>query len=69
MSRKTPVERVRRVREERDTTAATAAPGSLQQGAAGERNLVPRILDCGRERTTLGEISDRLRAVRGEHER
>ncbi|MCE2557288.1 MAG: methylmalonyl-CoA mutase [Acidobacteria bacterium] len=63
------VERVRRVREERDTTAATTALDRLQQGAAGERNLVPRILDCVRQRATLGEISDRLRAVWGEYER
>ena len=63
------VERVRRVREERDTTAASAALDRLQQDAAGERNLVPRILDCVRQRATLGEISDRLRAVWGEYER
>jgi methylmalonyl-CoA mutase N-terminal domain/subunit len=62
------VERVRRLREERNTTAATAALDRLQQEANGERNLVPRILDCVRQRATLGEISDRLRAVWGEYE-
>ena len=63
------VERVRRVRGERDTTAATGALDRLQQAARGEGNLVPRILDCVRQRATLGEISDRLRAVWGEYER
>ncbi len=63
------VERVRKVREERDASAATAALDRLQQAAAGEDNLVPRILDCVRRRATLGEISDRLRAVWGEYER
>ena len=63
------VERVRKVREERDAAAATAALDRLQQAAAGEDNLVPRILDCVRQRATLGEISDRLRAVWGEYER
>ena len=63
------VERVRKVREERDASAATAALDRLQQAAAGEDNLVPRILDCVRQRATLGEISDRLRAVWGEYER
>ncbi len=63
------VERVRRVREERDASAATEALDRLQQAAAGEDNLVPRILDCVRQRATLGEISDRLRAVWGEYER
>ena len=63
------VERVRKVREERDASAATAALDRLQPAAAGEDNLVPRILDCVRQRATLGEISDRLRAVWGEYER
>ena len=63
------VQRVRKVREERDASAATAALDRLQQAAAGEDNLVPRILDCVRQRATLGEISDRLRAVWGEYER
>lgn len=63
------VERVRRVREQRDASAATAALDRLQQAAAGEDNLVPRILDCVRQRATLGEISDRLRAVWGEYEK
>ena len=60
---------MRKVREERDASAATAALDRLQQAAAGEDNLVPRILDCVRQRATLGEISDRLRAVWGEYER
>ena len=63
------VERVRKVREQRDASAATAALNRLQQAAAGEENLVPRILDCVRQRATLGEISDRLRTVWGEYER
>ena len=63
------VERVRKVREQRDASAATAALDRLQQAASGQDNLVPRILDCVRRRATLGEISDRLRAVWGEYER
>ena len=49
--------------------AATAALDGLQQAAGEEGNLLPRILDCVRQRATLGEISDRLRAVWGEYER
>lgn len=63
------VERVRKVREQRDASAATAALDRLRQAAGGEDNLVPRILDCVRQRATLGEISDRLRTVWGEYER
>jgi len=60
---------VRKVREQRDARAAIAALDRLRQAAAGEDNLVPRILDCVRQRATPGEISDRLRAVWGEYER
>ena len=62
------VERVRKVREQRDGSAAVAALDRLRQAASGEENLVPRILDCVRQRATLGEISDRLRSVWGEYE-
>ncbi len=62
------VERVRKVREQRDASAATAALDRLQQATAGDDNLVPRILDCVRQRATLGEISDRLRTVWGEYQ-
>ena len=63
------VERVRKVRERRDASAAEEALDRLRGAATGEENLVPRILDCVRQRATLGEISDRLRAVWGEYER
>ena len=63
------VERVRRVREDRDGAAATAALDRLEQAAGEDANLLPRILDCVRQRATLGEISDRLRSVWGEYER
>ena len=40
------VERVRAVREKRDTDTAENALNSLREAAAGTENLLPRILEC-----------------------
>jgi methylmalonyl-CoA mutase, N-terminal domain len=61
------IERVRAVRERRDTQAATAALTRLEQAAATSENLVPRILDCVEAYATVGEISNTLRRVWGEY--
>jgi methylmalonyl-CoA mutase, N-terminal domain len=61
------VERVRRLRAERDQAAWQAAMERLDRAAAGDDNLLPPIIDAVKARATLGEISDRLRVVWGEH--
>jgi methylmalonyl-CoA mutase N-terminal domain/subunit len=61
------VERLRAFRERRDGVRAEASLTALEAAARDERNLMPPILDCVRSEATLGEISDRLRAVYGEH--
>ena len=61
------VERVRAVRERRDTRAATDALAKLEQAAGTTENLVPRILECVEAYATVGEISDTLRRVWGEY--
>ncbi|HWP63262.1 MAG TPA: methylmalonyl-CoA mutase family protein [Candidatus Binatia bacterium] len=61
------VERVRRVRAERDPAAWEQALRRLEDCARGEENLVPAILEAVRAYATVGEISDRLRRVWGEH--
>ena len=61
------VERVRAVRDRRDTAKATAAVTALQEAAAGSENLVPRILTCVECDVTVGEISHALRKVWGEY--
>ena len=61
------VERVRRVRAERDPAAWTAALARLEDAARGETNLLPPILEAVRAYATVGEISDRLRVAWGEH--
>jgi methylmalonyl-CoA mutase N-terminal domain/subunit len=40
---------------------------ALTEAAAGTENTLPRILACVEARVTLGEISDALRDVWGEH--
>jgi methylmalonyl-CoA mutase N-terminal domain/subunit len=40
---------------------------ALDQGTRGTANLVPLVLQAVEARATLGEISDILRAIFGEH--
>ncbi|CAN5758145.1 methylmalonyl-CoA mutase family protein [soil metagenome] len=61
------VERVRRLRLERDADAWQQAMDRLSAAAAGEDNLLPPIIDAVKSRATLGEISDALRVAFGEH--
>jgi methylmalonyl-CoA mutase, N-terminal domain len=61
------VERLRAVRTSRSAEAASSALRQLELAAKSTENLVPRILDCCRALVTVGEISDVLRTVFGEH--
>ena len=61
------IERVRRVRERRDSAAVETALAKLEEAARGTENLLPRILDCVEAYATVGEISNRLREVWGEY--
>jgi methylmalonyl-CoA mutase N-terminal domain/subunit len=61
------VARLRAFRERRDAARAEAALAALETAAREDRNLMPPILEAVRAEATLGEISDRLRRVYGEH--
>lgn len=61
------VERVRRVRAERDSAAAEASLAEVRRVAAGTGNLMPPILAAVEALATVGEIGDALRSVFGEH--
>jgi methylmalonyl-CoA mutase N-terminal domain/subunit len=61
------VESIRRVRHERDSDAWQRAMDALNDRASGDENLLPFIIDAVKARATLGEVSDSLRAVFGEH--
>ena len=60
------IERVKRVRQERDGAAVRATLRRLKDVAAGSDNTVPAILDCVEAYATVGEIADVLRDVFGE---
>jgi methylmalonyl-CoA mutase, N-terminal domain len=61
------MERLRRVRESRDSTQAFAALRTLGEAARGQENLMPAILDAVRAYATLGEICGELRSAWGEY--
>ncbi|HYG69364.1 MAG TPA: methylmalonyl-CoA mutase family protein [Anaeromyxobacteraceae bacterium] len=61
------VARLKAFRARRDGAAARRALDAVRRGAAGTENLMPLILDAVKARATLGEISDALRDVFGEH--
>jgi methylmalonyl-CoA mutase N-terminal domain/subunit len=61
------IERLRAVRAARSDSAVAAARERLEHAARGTENLLPRILECCRAQVTVGEISDTLRTVFGEH--
>jgi methylmalonyl-CoA mutase N-terminal domain/subunit len=59
--------RVAAVRASRDPDACRTSLTAVRDAARGDANLVPPIIDAVRARATLGEISDALRDVFGEH--
>ncbi len=61
------VARLEAVRDSRDEGAWSAALDRLEVVARGTDNIMPVVIDAVKAQATLGEISDRLRAVWGEH--
>ncbi len=61
------IARLRELRASRSASAAQARLSALEQAARSSDNLMPRILACSEAYATVGEISDRLRAVFGEY--
>lgn len=60
-------ERIARVRRERDQERWQAALDALEQAARDDRNLMPFLLDAANAYATLGEITNCLKVVYGEH--
>ena len=61
------VARLRELRERRDAAAVEEALGAVEEAARGTDNLLYPMREALRLRATLGEVSDRLRGVFGEH--
>ena len=61
------IERVQRVRAAREAVEWRAALDAVAAAARDGSNLVPPIIAAVEARATIGEISDTLRSVFGEH--
>jgi methylmalonyl-CoA mutase N-terminal domain/subunit len=61
------VEGLRRVRAERDSAAWAAALARLEGAARGTDNVLPAMIEAVKAYATVGEISDCLRMVWGQH--
>ena len=62
------LDRLRRVRRERDQTALSAALQQLENASrVGRENLMPYIVEAVRAYATLGEMCNVLRGVFGEY--
>ncbi|MEU0985511.1 methylmalonyl-CoA mutase family protein [Streptomyces sp. NPDC005953] len=59
------IERLARLREERDGSAVLAALDALRQTAAGTDNVLPPMKEALRARATVGEVCHALRDVWG----
>ena len=62
------IDRLNRVRAERDAAEVTHALDALAAGARGQANLMPLIIEAVQAYASVGEICGRLREVFGEYE-
>ena len=63
----TQLQRLARVKAERDSDAVARNLAALTEIALSTGNLLPPIIDCVRTYATLGEISQTLKSVFGEY--
>ena len=61
------LERLQRVRRERDNTAVKRALDTLRHVTDGTENTMPAIIEAVKAYATLGEIMDVFRAAFGEY--
>ena len=62
------IERLERLRDNRDNQAVTCALNRLRHAAIQSENLMPILVDAVRAYATIGEMCDALRDVWGEYE-
>ena len=61
------VNNLRDLKKKRDNTKVQDTLDRLQNVAKSKENIMPSIINCVKKKCTLGEISDTLRLVFGEH--
>src|SRR4029079_19693527 len=64
---KAQVDKLERLRSERDSATAEAALARLRTAAEGGENMMPAIIEAVHSYCTLGEICGAMRAVFGEY--
>ncbi len=62
------LERLKKLRKDRDNKKWESSLNKLRRAAEGEENLMPYILDAVKAYATLGEVCDVMREVFGEYE-
>lgn len=68
MVRKTQIERLARMKAERDSEKVAAALEALAKAAqSGEENILASAVEAARHRASLGEISDAIEKASGRH--
>ena len=66
--RQTQIERLNKLKANRDETKTQNAIIALEQGAKGTENLLALAVDCARKRASLGEISLAMEKVFGRYQ-
>lgn len=61
------LDKLKRLRAERDEAATQGALDALTEGAKGDANLLQLAVEAARAKATVGEISDALEAAFGRH--
>jgi methylmalonyl-CoA mutase, N-terminal domain len=64
--RQVQIQKINKLKEERNQEAATLALQSIKQAAQENQNLMPHVIHAVEQYCTLGEIADTLRSVFGE---
>ncbi len=66
--RRQQLDKLQRLRQERDETAVKSKLAALTAGARADGNLLALAIDAARAMATVGEISDAMEAVFGRHQ-
>ena len=61
------LEKLRRLKQERDNSQVKEVLGRVREVAVGQENIMPVLIDAVEAYATVGEISDVLRDVFGEY--
>jgi methylmalonyl-CoA mutase N-terminal domain/subunit len=59
------VERLNKLRQERDNEAVNVALNALRRASEANENVMPYLIDCAKAYATLGEMTDIMREVFG----